>query len=122
VDACLLLADAYLVVSEHDSALEVLLDALEHNPHDPAISDKVAEILMDGGELQLALSYVVASRQQHGDDVALIAREGLLNYLLGNHQEARRLLSLAERINPRHPALSNAIRTIGRTSPPDPSV
>lgn len=108
VEGHLLLARAYLLTGHEGTALEVLLNAEQHNPADPDICTLLGRLLWESGQHDLAFTYLNRAVEASPTHIPLLSLTGQYLFEDEQYDEAKAYLARAEAIAPRHPALIEA--------------
>lgn len=96
----LLLAKAYAVEGEGDTALEVLLDAEKIIGSDAEFLTAIVDQLREAGEFGVALDYVSKGLDLYPSDVSMLARGAQVAFELGDLDGAQSFIRRAHSISP----------------------
>jgi tetratricopeptide (TPR) repeat protein len=102
----LLLVQGYQLWNDPNAAMETLLDAVRELPNDAEILVMLAQALISSDQIDVVISYLQRSAEHNPLHIPTLALLGRALFDGDQHEEARAVMSRAEMLAPRHPALA----------------
>jgi tetratricopeptide (TPR) repeat protein len=84
------LGELYMALGQHDDAIREYRQALTVAPGFPDLRIRLATALREAGRLEDALVETGRVIAEHPENVTALVQEGIINYLLGRKNDARR--------------------------------